>query len=312
MKKIFSVLLLIALFIPLLSSCQAYGRRALKIGVSVSCEVGLDVVTAAVITEGDGSIHSCQIRGESYDYDFDPEDLLTPDGEWDTPIIDLSLSSASDEPAPPIITVTSFDASSNSEVASFEEAVKGKTLADIQGMPTDDGLDSLTNFMIDAVKRALSTEHIVNFRSGSDLSVGVSYMPTVTASWSEDGRPSVTVSANVGAAALDSGDTVKCAVIDSFEVTFGGFLVKDGENLSDLFSYKGTKLEQRDAYGMVAWAGAIAEWYAQAQTYANTAIGKRLDEVITLPEYNVAGCTMYVAGYKPAIIEAVMNASDNK
>ncbi len=311
MKKLLSVLLLIALFIPVLSSC-GFARRSLKIGVSVNYERGLDVITAAVITDGDGSVYSCDIVGASYDIDL-PEPMPEPDGDWDTPIIDIGFDSAEDTLFEYVPTVTEYDSATSKEVLAFEALVVGKTLSELQEMGKDDSLDNLNNFMLDAVIRALSTEHIVNFRSGDDISVGVAYMPEVTVTEREDGRPSVKVSANVGAAVVDSGDTVKCASLDSFEVEFWGYYIAlDGEKLSDLVSYKGTKLEQRDSYGMVAWAGAIAEWYVQAQTYANTAIGKRIDELVTLPEYEVAGCTMYVAGYKPALLEAAFTASDNR
>lgn len=311
-RKIFAVLLLAAMFVPILSSCSTYGRRALRVGVSVSFgRDGMDVFTAAVVTEGDGSVHSCEIRGEGYHCDlFDSGE--EPDGGFDTPIIDLS----DEEAQAPTVTVTEFNADKNATVAEIETLVKGKTLADIQAMlgkdendPYDYERDPMKDAMLSAVERALLKDVFVNFRSGDDFTVGVSYMPTVTPSYSDDGLPLVSISVNVGAVALGYDKVVRCASIDSFVASFGAIRDEDGSIKADV-SYQGTKGEQGDDYGMVAYAGAIAEWYVQAQTYANTAIGKSVDEVADIPEFNVAGCTMYVAVYKPALVSAAQSAAD--
>ncbi len=313
-RKIFAVLLLVAMFIPILSSCSTYGRRALRVGVSVSFgRDGMHVFTAAVVTEGDGSVHSCEIRGEGYYCDGLFGQGAEPDGGFDTPIIDLSDEAA----AAPTVTVTEYDAHKNTIVGDVETLVKGKTLADIQAMLGKD-VNDLTEYeshpmvdaMLGAVERALLNDVFVNFRSGDDFTVGVSYMPEVTPSYSNDGLPLVSVSVNVGAVALGYDKVVRSAAIDSFVASFGAFRDEDGVGITPGYDYQGTKGEQGDDYGMVAYAGAIAEWYVQAQTYANTAIGKKVDEVANIPEFNVAGCTMYVAGYRPALVSAAQSAAD--
>lgn len=314
-RKIFGALLLIALFVPILSSCSAYARRALKIGAYVSLDSGggLYIFTAAVITEGDGSIHSCRIRGERYGCD---ELSGKSGGVGDTPIIDFSLDSDGGA-GNPTVTVTEYNSSVNEAVAEFENSVRGKNLDYIRSLLgknpndlTEYELTPMGGMMLCAVEKALVTKHIVNFRSGDDLSVGLSYMPVVTSKRTEEGLPAINVSVNVGAVALGSDKVINCAVLDCVDADFGGICGEDGKSVSVDFSFRGTKLEQGDSYGMVAYGGAIAEWYVQAQTYANTAIGKTVDAVAEIPEFNVAGCTIYVAGYKPALVAAAQNAEN--
>lgn len=250
MKKLVSLILILALTVLCLASC-GFDRRAIKLGVSVNTEDGIVICAASVITEGDGSINSVRVERAEY----------TADGQR----VDTSVDNAQ-----------------------IQSALAGKSLDDLTSL-------SLAPEILDAVSRALNTQHIVNFRAGSELQCGVSLLGDMTVE--ADG--SLKYSANVGGAVLEGG-RVASAVIDSFE-----FTVKEGT-----LSYKGTKLEQRHSYGMVAYAGAIAEWFVQAQTYANTAIGKTVAELAELPTENVAGCTMYVGVYKPAIITAAQNADN--
>ena len=73
-------------------------------------------------------------------------------------------------------------------------------------------------------------------------------------------------------------------------------------------TYK-TKAELGDAYGMLTnndyYGSKLAEWYTQAQAYANTAVGKTAAEVAGLSTDKIEGaCTIYVGGYKTALEKA--------
>ena len=80
-----------------------------------------------------------------------------------------------------------------------------------------------------------------------------------------------------------------------------------------------TKYELGDDYNMVAYGGAKAEWYAQADAFAKLVEGKTIDEVKALMAEDYkgtedvvnAGCTIYVSGFVKAIEEAVKNAKDS-
>lgn len=81
-----------------------------------------------------------------------------------------------------------------------------------------------------------------------------------------------------------------------------------------------TKYELGDAYGMVAYGGAKAEWYKQVDNFVSVTKGKKLDEVKALaaedgtPSKDVAnaGCTINVADFVKAVISAMENAKDSK
>ena len=79
-----------------------------------------------------------------------------------------------------------------------------------------------------------------------------------------------------------------------------------------------TKNELGEAYGMVAWGGAVAEWNVQAQALADFAIGKTAEELrngaVSETGYAPEGsdlatsATIYLGGYVSAIETAVANA----
>lgn len=78
-----------------------------------------------------------------------------------------------------------------------------------------------------------------------------------------------------------------------------------------------TKQEKGDDYNMVTYGGAIAEWYQQADFFAQQVVGKTADEVAAIEtvardeEHNVAkdeailaGCTMDITSFQEAIVKA--------
>ena len=91
-----------------------------------------------------------------------------------------------------------------------------------------------------------------------------------------------------------------------------------GTITSDVTAPIQTKNELGDSYGMVAWGGAVAEWYQQADALAQFAIGKTVTELkngaIDASGKAPAGsdlassATIYLGGYVSAIEVAVNNA----
>ena len=83
--------------------------------------------------------------------------------------------------------------------------------------------------------------------------------------------------------------------------------------------YKGTKRELGDAYGMVAYGAAIAEWDAQSAAFSAYTTGKTAAEVraietktndhgytVAADEALYAGCTMQITG----MMEVIATAAD--
>ncbi len=77
-----------------------------------------------------------------------------------------------------------------------------------------------------------------------------------------------------------------------------------------------TKYELGDAYNMVAYGGAVQEWYKQADAFEDVVCGKTLDEVKALvagenkgtEEVINAGCTIMIHEFVKAIEKAYNNA----
>ena len=78
-----------------------------------------------------------------------------------------------------------------------------------------------------------------------------------------------------------------------------------------------SKQEKGDDYNMVAYGGAIAEWYAQADFFAEKVVGMTADEVaaietvakdeehtVAADEAILAGCTMDITAFQEAIVKA--------
>ena len=122
--------------------------------------------------------------------------------------------------------------------------------------------------------------------------------------------------ATLVAVLVDDNGVIQACSIDGINtsVKFGA----DGVITTDLTVAPQTKNELGDAYGMVAWGGAIAEWDAQAAALAAFAVGKTVEELKTgavdetgyAPEGTdlATSATIYLGGYVAAIEQAVANA----
>lgn len=198
------------------------------------------------------------------------------------------------------------------QAKAFETYVVGKTQAEVNGIalnedgkPTNADLTAgctiAVNDFIKAVDNAFKSVRKVAFKSSETLTLGVSAVGTVANVKDKDKNPTPVASYTADyAATVIAGGKVIAAIIDSNEVT-----ADIANNEIGTITNPGTKLEQGDSYGMVAYGNAVAEWYAQAQAYANTAVGKTASEVAGLSTDKIEGsCTMYVGGYKVALEKA--------
>lgn len=119
----------------------------------------------------------------------------------------------------------------------------------------------------------------------------------------------------IAAVLLDKdGKIVKCE-IDSADNTVE--YTSEGKFIS-VDSFK-TKYEKGKDYNMVAYGGAKAEWFEQADAFEKVVIGKTISEVKALvaegdtgtEEVINAGCTIKVKDFVLAIEKAVNNAKDS-
>ena len=120
----------------------------------------------------------------------------------------------------------------------------------------------------------------------------------------------------IAAVTVDNNGVIHDCIIDSIgtAVEFDS----TGTITSDLTAQPLTKNELGDDYGMVAYGGAVAEWYEQAQALADFAVGKTaeelrngaIDESGKAPAGSdlAASATIYLGGYVSAIEAAAANA----
>ena len=202
------------------------------------------------------------------------------------------------------------------EAAAFEAFLVGKTAAEIAALEfVVDGedaklvagctmLSSMPAFKA-LVAKAAAYERKVTFETKDAITLGLAIDTKVSGSVAEGGK----VAFDCAGVAIAGGKVV-AAMIDSAEAKYtlaiGETTGKGGVSISlnvTLNEYKGTKNEQGDAYDSYS-PMAAGRWYAQAQAYANTAVGKTVADLANLATDGVAGCTIYSGGYKAVIVRA--------
>ena len=149
-------------------------------------------------------------------------------------------------------------------------------------------------------------------KTGLYISTGIGESKSATADENGEGKYDVTMAAVL----VDDNGVIQSCIIDGIaaSVKFDAA----GAITSDLAAAPQTKNELGENYGMVAYAGAIAEWDAQAAALASYAVGKTVEELKSgaidetgyAPEGTdlASSATIYLGGYVSAIEMAVSNA----
>ena len=316
MKKIISAILLFALAACTLAACggepatETEKTYSLSIGVATEIDdatATVESTVAAVVTDEEGKIVLARLDAISYTAEVDvttgaPKKVL-PTSKYEQG----ENYGMDDYSNPPAIADWYLQAKA------FESYVAGMSLTEVRAIALDEGKKptdaelvagctiAVESFIV-AIDKAMSSEHKVTFTTDkTGFTAAVSIAPSIDATEA--------LAYEFGAdfaAVVASGDTTLGAIIDSLAVTMN--CVKDADNKLSAASkvYDGTKLEQGENYGMDDYSDppAIGEWYEQALAYANEAKGKNPTALDSLPTEGVAGCTMYVGGYKTALAKA--------
>ena len=311
MKRIFSLILITALLVLTLSGCASFYKNdyALMIGVSTSQEgAKVSHTVAAIVIDKDYKIVSCRIDCLDVKAVIDSEGKITA-----APTNYVTGKLESKVELGDNYNMLNYNpyalAEWDDQVKAFEEYVIGKTKDEIKAIAGTDGKatdETLTagctiavSDFIKAIEKAFASEQMVGFQTKGEITLGVSVIGKVSAK----DTVNASYTADFGAVAIVDGKII-AAALDSKEVTCKYTADKEFGKITD----KGTKNEQGDKYGMVAYGDAIAEWYEQAQAFADTAKGKSVSELAALSTQGVAGCTMYAGGYKMALERAASHA----
>ena len=311
MKKIIAIVLLLALVACSLVACkktedapEAPAAKDYKLAVVVDeglatvSKGGATVIALALVWDADGKIVAARFDSvqPKFALNADKTDIVATDRV--TTKVELGDG------------YTGMSDSWKNEAAAFEAFLVGKTAAEIAALEfVVDGADaglvagctmksSMPVFKA-LVAKAFAYERAVSFSTSETVTLGLAIDCAVSGSVANGGK----ITADVAGVAVAGGKVV-ASMIDSMEGKYTLAIGEDQKLTVTLSSYPGTKNEQGDAYNMVTYGGAIAEWYVQAQTYANTTVGKTVAELANLAVEGVAGCTMGVDGYKAALVRA--------
>ena len=317
MKKLFSLILIVALFALTLTGCAHFYKSdyALMIGISTSQKLisepeenpteffsEVTHTVAAIVIDKDYKIVSCRIDCISVKAALDDEgNVFAADSQGNKLEVIKSKAELGDEYG--MVAYGKASAEWDDQAKAFETYVKGKTREEVKNINTKDETltagctISVTDFM-KAIDNAFASNHMVGMQTKGDITLGVAASAKVSKS-----ENSASYTADFSAVALVDGKVLG-AVIDSKEVT--SKISADGK--FDKIKDSGSKLEKGDNYGMVAYGHALAEWYEQAQAFADTAKGKTVSELAGLATEGVAGCTIYAGGYKAVLEKAASYA----
>ncbi len=168
----------------------------------------------------------------------------------------------------------------------FAKFCIGKTAAEVKaialndkGAPTDADLTAsctiaVTDY-IAAIAKACEDAAAKSFKAADGVKLGLTANGKVeSAKDSEADDGSVKYLVTVAASAVSDGK-LAAAIVDAAQPEFKF----DDAGVVTESKYTGTKRELKDNYGMVAYAGAKAEWYKQAEALENFCAGKTADEV---------------------------------
>ena len=163
--------------------------------------------------------------------------------------------------------------------------------------------------VIGVTEPALETEPAVEgaLKTGLYISTGIGESKDATAEENGEGKYDVTMVSVL----VDDEGIIRDCVIDGIAASVK--FDDKGVITSDLTAAPQTKNELGEAYGMVAWGGAIAEWDAQAAAFASYVTGKTAAEVsgIAVDEGTrpaeadlAASCTIAIGGFQGLIAKA--------
>ena len=303
MKKILSLILVLVLSLACLVACGE-SEYTLSIAVDEGFKtVSKNKVTniaLALVTDADGKIVAAR-------FDSVEASLKVTDGEIATADrLTTKVEKGAD--------YTGMAAGSWADQAkAFEQFLIGKTAAEVAALDTSAEsvkgetplvagctMTSSTPVFQALVAKAFAYERKVTFTTSETITLGLAIDAKLTGSVEAGAK----VAADYAAVAI-AGDKVVASMIDSTaEASYAFEYNADEEKYNVTASYEGTKNEQGDAYDSYS-PMASGRWYAQAQAYANTAVGKTVAELNDLSTEKIEGsCSIYTGGYKAVIVRA--------
>ena len=308
MKRFLSLLLVLTLAVAVFAGCGKNKNEApeektysLATGVVATATLGsskIALTVASIVTDKDGKIVLCRLDCAEYSAYNSQGNLVET-----APTSKAALGDAYAMPS----------GSWLKQASALESFVVGKTQAEVAATALDGGKATSTELtssctmaitdLLKAIDNAFKSEHKVSFKStATSFTAGLSAVGSIKIT-ENDTSVDAKYSATFATAILAEGKVV-AAILDTAEPTLKEVVKGDGA-LS--LEYAGSKREQGDAYDSYSPMPA-GRWYAQADAYAMSAVGKGASDIATLATEGVAGCTIGVTSYKAALEAAVKTA----
>lgn len=269
---------------------------ALKIGIAITASVSdsksadadndgegkYDVTMVAVLVDDNGIIHDCIIDGISTSVKFNAQGQITTDLSA-APQTKNELGDAYG-----MVLYGGAIAEWDEQADALAKFAIGKTIDEFKNGAIDEtgkapaGSDlasSATIYLggyVSAVEKAVNNASSLGAKSGDELRLATVTAIDSSASATAEKSGTAQLDATVTALTLKDDVITSCA-IDAVQAKVGFDIT--GTVTTDITAQVQTKNELGSAYGMVAYAGAIAEWDEQAASFAKYVTGKTAAEV---------------------------------
>lgn len=242
-----------------------------------------DVTMVAVLVDGNGVIQDCIIDGISTSVTFDATGAITSD---------LTAAPQTKNELGENYGMVAWGgaiAEWDAQAAALAKFAVGKTVEELRNGAVSEtgyapeGSDLATSATIylgdyvSAIEQAVANAQHLGAQAGDELRLAAVNGIDSSASASAEAAGNAQLDSTVTALTLKDGIITSCA-IDAVQakVAFDA----SGVVTSDVSAAVKTKNELGPDYGMVAWAGAVAEWNEQAASFAAYVTGKTADEVM--------------------------------
>ena len=282
-------------------------------------EAKYDITLAAVLVNENGVILDCTIDSVPATVTFDATGNITSDLAMAVPTKNEMGESYG------MVAWGGAVAEWDAQVAAVSKYAVGKTVEELKNGDIDmttgkakDGSDLATSATIYlagyvyAIEAAVNNAQNLGAQAGDELVL--STLNTIKSSTNAAADKDGTAQLDCDIVALTKKDgVITSCYIDSVQAKIA--FNAAGEITTDLSAAVQTKNELGEAYGMVAWGGAKAEWNEQAAAYAAYVTGKTAEEVagIAITEATkpadgtdlAASVTIAIGGFQALIAKAM-------
>lgn len=244
-------------------------------------EAKYDVTLVAVTVDDGGVIQSCVIDSVGTSVAFDASGAVASDLSSEI----LTKNELGENYGMKAYAGAQYEW--NEQAAALAQYAVGKTVEELKngavdetGYAADADLASTATIYIGGyvagIEAAVANAKHLGAQAGDELRLASTSSASKTTAASEEGDGTAQLDTTVTALTVKDGVITSC-YIDAVQakVTFDA----TGAITSDVTAPVQTKNELGENYGMVAWGGAIAEWDAQAASFASYITGKTAEEV---------------------------------